>query len=148
LYTRLPPIITRIEGEKSQLVEDVHTERVALHKELAALLDSQGMRAIANVAQKLAGGFGVRARGTYQPEKFAEAALQDSRIQHLIQQLPPERRADGRRVVSDVIRTVDCSIELKLYAALRLWLALHISATAVLMTLMFAHVGAVLLWFI
>lgn len=148
LYTRVPPIITRIEGEKSQLVEDVHTERVALEKELAALLDSQGMRAIAQVARKLGGGLGVRAKSSYQPDKLVEAAQQDPRVQHLIQQLPPERRADGRRVVADVIRMADCKVELRLYSALRLWLALHIAATAVLVTLMFAHVGAVLLWFL
>ena len=73
--------------------------------------------------------------------------LLDDRLQNLIQQLPPQIRADARRVVTDLCRIQDCKAQLRLYYLMKVWLALHISATAVLLTLLFAHVGAVLWWF-
>ena len=56
-------------------------------------------------------------------------------------------RADGRRVILDAVRLADARTQLHLYAILRGWLALHIGATVVLLTLLFAHIGAVVLWF-
>jgi len=35
-----------------------------------------------------------------------------------------------------------------LYRFLRTWLALHIASTALLLTLLCAHIGAVLWWFV
>jgi hypothetical protein len=90
----------------------------------------------------------VRARRDFHPERFAAAVAETPRLRHLYAHVPPDRRADARRVIADVVRIADCSVELKLYALLRVWLALHISATALLLTLLFAHVGAVLLWFV
>jgi hypothetical protein len=147
IYTLVPPLITRIEGEKSMLVEDVRNEQVQLQQELAALTESAAMQAVAARARALAGGLLARTRKDYHPDRFAEDAQADQKVEHLLQQLPLEKRGDARRVVADVLRIRDCKIQLALYRLLKVWLALHISATAVLLTLMFLHVGAVLWWF-
>ena len=49
VYTRVPGIITRIEGEKSLLVEDVVNERSELERELAGLCDTPPLKVIAAV---------------------------------------------------------------------------------------------------
>jgi CRP-like cAMP-binding protein len=147
IYTLVPPILTRIEGETSMLVEDVHNERRQLQKELAALVDSQPMRAIAKAARVLVGGLAARVRRDYHPERFAESVQTHERMVHLLAQLPPERRADGRRVVADLSHLVDCQVSLRLYRLMKTWLAVHIAGTAVLLTLLFAHVAVVLFWF-
>jgi ferredoxin len=147
IYLLVPPIITRIEGEKSMLVEDVHNEQRELTAELDALTHAAQMRVVAAHAKSLAGGLFSRTGRGYNPDRFAENVLVDDRLQNLIQQLPPQIRADARRVVTDVCRIQDCKAQLRLYYLMKVWLALHISATAVLLTLLFAHVGAVLWWF-
>jgi hypothetical protein len=147
IYTVVPPILTRIEGEKSMLVEDVRNEQAQLEAELEALTRAAQMRAVADRARAVAGGLGRRLGRTYQPERFAENAILDDKLQNLMAQLPPQIRADARRVVFDVCRIQDCKAQLRLYRLLKVWLALHISATAMLLVLLFAHVGAVLWWF-
>jgi hypothetical protein len=147
LYQLVPPMLARIEGERSQLVEDVLNERRELQVELASLCDSAPLRALEREARRRAGGILRRAGRNYQPERFAESVQADAWIANLLQNLPPERRADGRRLVLDVVRLADAKTQLHLYALLRSWLALHIGATVVLLTLLVAHIGAVVLWF-
>ena len=147
LYQTVPPMLARIEGERSQLVEDVLNERRELQVELASLCDSAPLRALAKLARGRAGGLWRRARSDYQPERFAESVLADAQIANLVAHVPPNRRADARRLIADVVRQADARAQLKLYSLLRGWLALHIGATVVLLTLLIAHVGAVVLWF-
>ncbi len=147
LYQLVPPMLARIEGEKSLLVEDVLNEKRELTVELASLCDNDSLRAIARVAGGLAGGFITRARRDYQPERFAETVLAGPRLTNLISHVPPDRRADARRVISDTVRLRDARTQLRLYSLLRGWLALHIGATVVLMTLLVAHVAAAVLLF-
>jgi len=148
IYTLVPPIITRIEGDKSMLVEDVQNEKTQLEAELDALTHAAQMRSIAARARSLAGGLLSRTGRKYQPDRFAENVLLDEKLQNLIQQLPPQVRADARRIVTDAVRIQDCKAQLTLYRLLKVWLALHISATAMLLALLLAHVGAVLWWFV
>lgn len=147
IYTFVPPIITRIEGDRSMLVEDVHTELIQLSQELDALSDTPAMAAVVRAARAADGGLGSRSARTYMPERAVEKVLENARVQNAIAQLPPEKRADGRRAATDVVRIGDDKVTLTLYRFLRVWLALHISATAVLLTLMFAHVAAVMVYF-
>jgi CRP-like cAMP-binding protein len=147
LYQMVPPMLARIEGDRSQLVEDVLNERRELAVELASLCDSEPLRAVHREARGRAGGIFTRASREYQPDRFAERVQADGRVAHLLSNLPPDRRADGRRVVLDAVRMADARTQLKLYALLRGWLALHIGATVVLLTLLFAHIAAVVLWF-
>jgi len=147
LYQLVPPMLARIEGERSQLVEDVLNERRELQVELASLCDSAPLRGLHGQARARAGGILKRMGRSYQPDRFAEEVQADERIANLLSNLPPERRADGRRVITDAVRLADARTQLRLYALLRGWLALHIGATMVLLTLLFAHIGAVVLWF-
>jgi CRP-like cAMP-binding protein len=147
LYSSVPPMLARIEGETSQLVEDVHNEKRELAMELASLCDSAPMRAIARAASAAAGGWWVRARRDYQPERFAAGVVEQPRLANLLAHVPPERRADARRVITDSVRLADARTQLRLYSLLRGWLALHIGATVVLLSLLVAHIAAVVLWF-
>jgi hypothetical protein len=147
LYEMVPPMLARIEGDRSQLVEDVLNEHRELRVELASLCDSLPMRDLFRAARGRAGGIFKRTGRGYQPDRFAESVQADERIANLLSHLPPERRADGRRVVTDTVRLADAKTQLHLYALLRGWLALHIGATVVLLTLLFAHIGAVVFWF-
>jgi Fe-S-cluster-containing dehydrogenase component len=147
LYQMVPPMLARIEGDRSQLVEDVLNEHRELRVELASLCDSLPMRDLFRAARARAGGIFKRTGRAYQPDRFAESVQADERIANLLSHLPPERRADGRRVVTDTVRLADAKTQLHLYALLRGWLALHIGATVVLLTLLFAHIGAVVFWF-
>jgi Fe-S-cluster-containing dehydrogenase component len=147
IYTRVPPLLARVEGEKSQLVEDVLNERLELEAELEGFAETEALAALARAARRPAGGLRARARGDYQPEQFAASVLEDPAIEQAIANLPPDRRADGRRVVTDVVRVADCRVSLGLYRLLRVWLALHIAGTALLLALLFAHVAAALFYF-
>jgi hypothetical protein len=71
----------------------------------------------------------------------------DPRLANLVSHVPPNRRADARRVIVDAVRMADARTQLRLYSLLRGWLALHIGATMVLLTLLVAHIGAVVFWF-
>jgi hypothetical protein len=146
LYKAVPPLLARIEGETSQLVEDVWSERAALETELAALTAAPALAELARAARGPAGGLLARLRKGYSPTAFASAAQADARLAQRLAHLPPERRADGRRVIADVARLADCRAQLLLYRLLRVWLALHISATALLLALLFTHVAAVVFW--
>src|SRR5262249_19672307 len=108
IYKVVPPIVTRIEGETSQLVEDVQNDREQLAEELARLTEDAGSLAqLAGAARGPAGGVFARWTKRYNPEHKAKAVVDLDRIQTLIQALPPDRRADGRRVVTDVVRIAD-----------------------------------------
>jgi CRP-like cAMP-binding protein len=148
IYKVVPPVVTRIEGETSQLVEDVENEREQLSDELRNLTEGQAMAQLARVARGHAGGLFARWNKRYNPEHKAKLVVDTGAIQTLIQALPPDRRADGRRVVTDVVRIADDDAHLLLYRLLRTWLALHIASTALLLTLLIAHIGAVLWWFV
>jgi CRP-like cAMP-binding protein len=147
LYQLVPPMLARIEGDRSQLVEDVVNEKRELEMELASLCDSDPLRAIRKKAHGFAGGVFSRMGRGYQPDKFADSAIDDPRLANLLAHVPPDRRADARRVITDECRMADARTQLRLYALLRGWLALHIGATAVLLTLLVAHIFAVVLYF-
>jgi hypothetical protein len=149
IYKLVPPIVTRIEGDTSQLVEDVENERQQLRDEVAQMTaDAPAMAKVARAARKAAGGLLARIGAGYNPEEKAKAVGALASIDALIQDLPPDRQADARRVVTDIVRIAADDTHLLLYRLLRTWLALHIASTAVLLTLLVAHVGAVLWWFV
>jgi Fe-S-cluster-containing dehydrogenase component len=147
IYTLVPPLLARIEGDKSMLVEDVWAERKQLEIELAALCDSREMHAVARAARSASGGFFARTGRTYRPDAHGEATADDPRVVRAIAELPPERRPDARRAAIDVSRIADHRAQLLCYRVLRVWLALHISATALLLSLLVAHILVVLVWF-
>jgi hypothetical protein len=147
IYTFVPPALARIEGDKSMLVEDVWAERRQLEIELAALSDSREMIRVAKAVKAATGGLLRRLSLKYKPEDAAQEDENDARVQRALAELPPDRRPDGRRVAADVSRIADHKTQLFLYRMLRVWLALHISATGVLLSLLIAHIFVVLVWF-
>jgi CRP-like cAMP-binding protein len=147
LYRRVPPILARVEGERALLVEDVENERGQLVDEIDALCEAAPeLHEVAATARRLAGGVGLRSRDDYTPERHADTVQTHGKIEHLVAGLPHERRAEARRVARDVVRLVDCEVQLRLYRSLRVWLALHIASTALTLVLLAAHVAAALWW--
>jgi Fe-S-cluster-containing dehydrogenase component len=142
LYYVAPPILARIEGEKSLLVEDVVNERRELQRELASLCDAADLRTLEREATRAAGGLFMRARRDYDPTATSVGMEAEPRLANLIANLPPSRHADARRILSHVARRADHTVALRLYALLRMWLAFHISSTVILLALLFTHIVA------
>jgi len=147
-YKWMPRTITRIEGD-AQVEEDVREELEALGTRIRELLtgEPERVREVFTDLRAGAWGLGSLLSSGYSADD-ARLALRQRLKPHLGagQGFSLGQQRELERLADDVAREVELRTCLKLYAARKGWLALHIGASLALLTLAVVHVLAVL-WF-
>lgn len=146
-YRLLPRMVSRIERD-SQVQEDVEEEREELlrrREELLAGADPN-LLAAAQGAKRAAPSLIAPLFKSYDPAK-AEGLSLDA-LANLLQPLDRAQLGVVQRVVRDAIRLSEIRAILWLYRLRRGWLATHITITAMVLTLVVVHVGAVAFFYL
>lgn len=146
-YKWMPKVITRLELD-SQVEEDVADERDFLlrrHSELLADVEPDVKR-VAKKAVKASGTRFWRWSSRYESAKAEAFSLE--RLAPLMEPLDRKHTALIQRIARDGVRLAEIRAIFALYQMRRGWLAMHITITAMLFTLLAVHIGSVALFYL
>ena len=137
----MPRVMTRLEGESSQLEEDVVEERRKVDRELSALVDAHpGPEGEALRARLL----GVPWLPFLRSDDAAREERRTAVAERVTEVLPRVSASMVDRAVRAATRRAELRAVSALYQTRRVWLGLHIGTTAGLLVALLVHVASVL----
>lgn len=140
-YKWLPKVITRIEGD-AQVEEDVRSELATVQEaidELAATLGENGTKAVGILKGMIPG------RGRFYSRSYDHTQAEEQ-IRNAAEPLAATSPAFAptlRELATLLLRTGELRACLTLYGIRKGWLLSHIGVSALLLTLVLVHIGAV-----